>query len=195
MSIHFLSDEKELLKRLQAGDEESFEQIFRYYYALLYVHAYKKIGDRELAKDIVQDLFAAIWKNRQVLNIETTLSNYLYTSVRNRVIDVWAKEKNRNKYLASLTLESTVSNGNIVELLQEKMLAEQIENTLKQLPPRVRQIFEMSRNQYLTYREIAQELQISEHTVRGYIKEALRALRFKVGASLWMIFVLFLKYF
>lgn len=195
MSIHFLEDEKDLLSRLKAGDKKSFEQIYRHYYGSLYIHAYNKLGDRELAKDVVHDLFTVIWNTKESITIDTSLTNYLYTCVRNRVFDIWAKERNREKYLNSLVLDSTITQVNAVDQLQEKMLTEQIENTLKQLPPRVRQIFEMSRNQYLTYKEIANQLELSEHTVRGYIKEALRALRYRIGALLWSLLILTIKYF
>lgn len=195
MSIHFLEDEKDLLSRLKAGDKKSFEQIYRHYYGSLYIQAYNKLGDRELAKDVVHDLFTVIWNTKESITIDTSLTNYLYTCVRNRVFDIWAKERNREKYLNSLVLDSTITQVNAVDHLQEKMLTEQIENTLKQLPPRVRQIFEMSRNQYLTYKEIANQLELSEHTVRGYIKEALRALRYRIGALLWSLLILTIKYF
>lgn len=195
MSIHFLEDEKDLLSRLKAGDEKSFEQIYRHYYGSLYIQAYHRLGDRELAKDVVHDLFTVIWNTKDSITVETSLTNYLYTCVRNRVFDIWAKERNREKYLNSLVLESTITHVNAVDQLQEKMLTEQIENTLKQLPPRVRQVFEMSRNQYLTYKEIANQLELSEHTVRGYIKEALKALRYRIGALLWSLLILIIKYF
>lgn len=190
-----LQNEKELLIRLKAGDEVSFEYVYKSYYAVLYLHAYRKLGDRELAKDVVHDLFAIVWQNKADLHIESSLSSYLYASVRNRVLDIWTKEKNRDKYLSSL--EKSVSSSSMASdaLLQEKMLAEQIENTLVQLPPRVRQIFEMSRKHYLTYKEISQQLGLSEHTVRSYMKEALRVLRFKFGSFIWILFVSTVKYF
>lgn len=195
MTTLSIPDEKELLARLQVGDEEAFELVYRQYYAVLYLHAYKKLGDREVAKDLVQDLFAVIWQNRESLHIQSSLSAYLYSSVRNRILDIWAKEKNRNKYLASLSIPIDHSNSSVDSILQEKMLAEQIENTLLKLPPRVRQIFEMSRKHYLTYREIAEQLNLSEHTVRSYMKEAIKVFRFKFGSFLWLLFVSFIKYF
>ncbi|MGN0020773.1 MAG: RNA polymerase sigma factor [Sphingobacterium hotanense] len=150
MSIHLLEDEKDLLSRLKAGDEKSFEQIYRHYYDNLHIHAYTKLGTKELAKDLVQDLFTVTWNTKEDITINISLTNYLYASVRNRVLDIWAKERNREKDLNSLVLDSTVTHVNAIDQLEEKMLTEQIENKLRHLSARVGQIFELSRNQSLT---------------------------------------------
>jgi RNA polymerase sigma-70 factor (ECF subfamily) len=136
-----------------------------------------------------------LWQNREQLDIKVRLSSYLYVAIRNRIIDLYAKEQSQTKYLDSL---QRVINDNYVPadaVVREKMLAEQIEKALQQMPPRMYQVFDLSRKQYLTHKEIARELKISEHTVRSYIKDALRILRYKLGSYLWLLVMLFAKYF
>ncbi|SFS31914.1 RNA polymerase sigma factor [Sphingobacterium wenxiniae] len=188
-------DDKELLQMLLKGDREAFQQLYQQYYATLYLHAYQKLKDREAAKDIVHDLFANIWQKSESLRITDKISSYLYASIRNRVIDYIAKEQSKSHYLESLVGHIEIGQANTDYLLREKMLQEQIENVLKTLSPRVREVFELSRKSYLNHKEISQKLDLSEQSVRSYIKDALRVLRMRLSAFPWVLFILFCKYF
>lgn len=193
--LYVVNDEKTLLQELQKGDELAFRQIYNQYYGVLYLHAYNKLRDRETAKDIVHDLFAGIWQKRESLMITGKLSSYLYTSIRNRILDYISKEQSKVNYLESLTRQMESRYEATDHRLREKMLEEQIENVLLQLPPRIREIFELSRKQHLSHKEISRKLNLSEQSVRSYIKDALRTLRMKFGIFLWILFVLCCNFF
>ncbi len=188
-------EEKVLLQELQKGNTLVFQQLYNQYYSTLYLHAYNKLRDREAAKDVVHDLFAGLWQKRESLTITGKLSSYLYAGVRNRIIDYISKEQSKANYLASLAQRMENQYEATDHWIREKMLQEQIENVLTQLPPRVREIFELSRKQYLSHKEISQKLNLSEQSVRSYIKDALRTLRMKFGAFPWVLFILYCKYF
>ncbi|MBD1422745.1 RNA polymerase sigma factor [Sphingobacterium chuzhouense] len=192
--LYVLNEEKTLLHELQKGDESAFRQIYNQYYGVLYLHAYNKLRDRETAKDIVHDLFAGIWQKRESLTITGKLSSYLYASVRNRILDYISKEQSKANYLESLTQRMESQYEATDHRVREKMLEEQIENVLLQLPPRIREIFELSRKQYLSHKEISQRLNLSEQSVRSYIKDALRALRMKLGSFPWILFLIYCKF-
>ena len=192
--LYVLNEEKTLLHELQKGDESAFRQIYNQYYGVLYLHAYNKLRDRETAKDIVHDLFAGIWQKRESLTITGKLSSYLYVSVRNRILDYISKEQSKANYLESLTQKMESQYEATDHRVREKMLEEQIENVLLQLPPRIREIFELSRKQYLSHKEISQRLNLSEQSVRSYIKDALRALRMKLGSFPWILFLIYCKF-
>jgi len=189
------NDEQELLTKLQQGSSTAFQELYNKYYGLLYLHASQKLQDREAAKDLVHDLFSNIWQRKTTLIIQGKISSYLYTAIRHRIIDYLAKEQSKTNYLDSLSmyLDNKVSETD--HLLRERLLQEQIEQVLKKLSPRVREIFELSRKQYLSHKEIAEKLNLSEHSVRSYIKEALRLLRAKLGGLLWTLLVLYCKIF
>lgn len=187
MSTNPFPDEEELLNNLQYGDKTAFEYIYKKYYSSLYLHAYGKLRDRDLAKDIIHDMFAGIWQRRASLKITTSLSSYLYVSIRNRVIDYISKEKSKAIYLESLSGFDDRYPAETDQLLRERMLKEQIENAIDQLSPRLKEIFELSRKQYLNHREIAEMLNLSEQSVRSYIKDALRILRVKLSSFIWML--------
>lgn len=190
----YVNEEKVLLQELQKGNILAFQQIYNQYYGILYLHAYNKLRDREASKDIVHDLFAGIWQRRESLMITGKLSSYLYASVKNRIIDYISKEQSKSKYLASLVPQVENQYEATDYRIREKMLQEQIENVLAQLSPRVREIFELSRKQYLSHKEISQKLNLSEQSVRSYIKDALRMLRMKFGTFFWILFVLYCKF-
>lgn len=183
-----------LLQKLKDGDHIAFQELYNQYYGILYLHVYQKLKDREVAKDIVHDLFISIWQKRADLSIKGQVSSYMYAAIRNRVIDYISKEKSKLKYLETLTEPSQQVSSETDYLLREKLLAEQIESVLNRLSPRVKEVFELSRKEYLSHKEIANKLNISEHSVRGYIKLALRLLKMKFGSILYLMLIFFCKY-
>ncbi|GAA0881446.1 MULTISPECIES: RNA polymerase sigma-70 factor [Sphingobacterium] len=188
-------EERDLLQELKNGNSLAFQKLYNTYFALLYLHATHKLHDREAAKDIVHDLFASIWQNRYTLAIQGEISAYLHSAIRYRVIDHIAKEQSKTKYLASLPPITTHHTRDTDHSLREKLLQEQIDRVLNKLSPRVREVFELSREHYLSHKDIAKKLNLSEHSVRSYMKEALRLLRSKLGSLLWVSLLFFCKIF
>lgn len=178
----------DLLGHLRSDDSAVVEEIYRRYYGLLYSHVYRRLPDREEARDIVQEALVTLWNKRHQLNADTTLSSYLYTLVRNRVLNTYRNQKVRTAYLASLQTFMD-RGGNITdEKIREKELIELVEKEVAALPPQMRLIFEMSRNLEMSHQQIADELNISPHTVRTQVRSALRILRAKLGANIFSIF-------
>jgi len=171
-----LSD-NELTTLLKRGDERAFTAIYDRYFWLLHVHAYKWIRNREDTKDIIHELFTKLWSGREELDLENRLAPYLYASVRNRIFNQLAREKYAVQY--SDDLESFLQRGECItdHLVRERMLMEIIESAVAEMPPRMREVFELSRKAQLSHKEIADRLDISEETVRKHIQHALRILR------------------
>ncbi len=181
-----ISDE-ELLAKLKLGSRLALDEIYKRYHAPLFSHAYKKLQSKEEVRDILQDVFLNLWTNKETIVINN-LSSYLFSSVRNRILNVFRNTKVREMY--SKSLQEFIDKGeNVVDLkLNEKELINLIEEEIAKLPPQMRLIFEMSRNLELSHKEIASELNISPHTVRTQVRNALRILRLKLGANIFSIF-------
>ncbi len=179
----------ELLTRLTDEDHAVFAEIYGRYRAVLFAHAYKIIQDEDVAKDVVQELFTNIWMRRQDLQIRTTLSAYLYTSVRNRVLDYISHQNVEDRYLNSLS--DFIEKGEWVtdEQMREKELSELIDKEIALLPTKMRQVFELSRFQEYSYNEIATELDISDKTVKKQVHNALQILRKKLDFALFFGFL------
>lgn len=162
---------------LKQGNHQAFTAIFERYSPLLFIHAFNKLNDREKAKDAVQEVFTNIWAKREAITFITNLSGYLYIALRNKILDGLAREK----YLkdARVSLQNFLDNPapSSDYAVREHMLQELIQREIASLPPRMRQVFEMSRHHYLSHKEIAESLNISEETVRDQIKKAIKILR------------------
>lgn len=184
MSALPFNDEKNLLHKLQNGDRLAFEIIYHRYKGLLYVHASKHLNDQEEAKDIIHDIFSNLWQNRTTLHIQENLTAYLYQAVRNRVINQQLKSHRADEYINSLQEFISHVQADTDHRVREKMLMELIEQEIASLPPKMRIVFELSRKEGLSHKEIAEQLHITEQSVRSHVKGALKILRLRLGLIL-----------
>lgn len=182
-----LSDQ-ELIALLKDGDKTAFTEIYDRFFGVLYVFAHKKLRDEEDAKDIVQDLFANIWIKRESLSFSGVLSAYLYTAVRNKMLDVIGHKDYEGKYIKSLQGFMDQEQVQSDFLVREKQLAVLIEQEIDALPAKMRAVFLLSRRANMSYKEIALHLDLSEQTVRSHIKHALKILRLRFGLVVYLVY-------
>jgi RNA polymerase sigma-70 factor (family 1) len=185
--------DSELVSLIREGDQNAFAEIFRRYNKLLYAHAYKRLKNKEEARDLVQDVFASLWTKKAVLQINTSLAGYLYSFVRNRFYDIISHKQIASDYLVSL--QTFLDQEHIASdyLVREHEFAAIIENEILSLPPRMRLVFEMSRKQHMSHKQIALELGISEQTVTDQIKKALKFLRPRLLTIAWCMLLSSMK--
>lgn len=175
-----------LVNLLMESDQYAYTEIFERYKALLYQHAYRMLQDEDEVNDLVQDLFLTLWQKRENLDIKSSLSSYLYSAVRNRVFDVMAHQKVVNKYLESIKFFREEGKSVTDEHLRAKELARIIESSIHALPPKMREIYEITRDSDATYREVGELLQLSEKTVKQQVYNALKILRRKLENYLFL---------
>lgn len=166
-------------------DEESYDaftEIYRRYQGPLYLFAFKRLGNRDEAKDLLHDLFLTLWNNRTSLPESIPLAPYLYRSVKNRIANLIARQHVSDRYLDSLQqfIDEGVQPAD--HLARHNQLSALIEKEITALPPKMREVFEMSRKENYTRREIADVLTLSEQTVKSHVHSALRILRLKLGS-------------
>lgn len=174
----------ELISLLKQGDAVAYTIIYNRYFEELYIHAYNRLRDKDEAQDLLHELFANLWNKRTALEIKSSLAAYLYTAVRNRVMDVIAHQQVETKYISSL--QHFLDHGYCVtdHQVRERQLAALIEKGIADLPPKMREVFELSRKHEMSHKEIAAQLNLSEQTVRTQVKNALKILRLKLGMML-----------
>jgi RNA polymerase sigma-70 factor (ECF subfamily) len=188
-----LSD-KELIAFLKEGDRNAFAEIYRRYWTVMYMHALKMLRDEDDARDIIQELFTTLWFKSQSIVSDANLAGFLYTSTKNKVLDLIAQRRVRVNYMESLASYMEAQNSKILESITEKELMLALETEIQQLPLKMRRIFEMRVKQHLSYKEIANELAISDKTVKKQINNAVKIIRPKLHhLSAWIILVLLLK--
>ncbi|GGH06473.1 RNA polymerase sigma-70 factor [Sphingobacterium alkalisoli] len=160
---------------LKAQDEVIFGKVYDLFWSRLYISAFNILRDREQAEDTVQEVFSYLWDNASTLEIKS-LTSWLFTAVRYQVFNVVRSGKVRDRFERLHLIEETASNLAEIKLDNQDIQRRLMEG-LEQLPPRCKEIFVMSRFEYLSYKEIAQKLQLSEKTVENQIAIALKKLR------------------
>ncbi len=169
-----------MISGLRAGHESAYASLFNTFYRPLSVFATKYVIDLETAKEIVQDLIVHMYENRKALVISTSLKSYLYQAVRNRCLNHLKHDLQHKNHLNNLSrLRETTED--MEELLRATELEHRIFHISSKLPPRCREIFQMSRIDGLKNKEIALKLNISIRTVETQISNSLRILREKLG--------------
>jgi RNA polymerase sigma-70 factor, Bacteroides expansion family 1 len=182
------SDEA-LISLLQTGNQDAYTEIYDRYHGLLYIFAYNRLKDREEAKDLIHELFLKLWTDRDQLTINGRLSVYLYTAVRNRIINVIARQKVASRYIDSfLSHIDHMDRQSADHLVRHNDLQTFIQHEIDSLNPRTREVFELSRQTTLTRKEIAARLGISEETVKSHMHHALRHLKARLGNLFLLIF-------
>jgi len=187
------NEDKELFLRLKAGDERAFRALFQKYYSSMCHFARQFLNDSEMAEETVQELFVRIWEKRESLNIETSVKQYFFKSVRNHCLNQIQHQKIRKQY-ANKVMESSHQEIDQEQYYFEVDLIERIEKSIHSLPAKRQEIFRLSREQGLKYKEIAEELGISIKTVEAQMGLALKYLRDDLKdfsnylVSFWFVF-------
>lgn len=179
MSSEQLYDEKELLSLLALGSEEALKIIYQKYWQCLFLSAYNVLKDKEACEDIIQEIFIQIWQKRESLNITSSLAGYLFTATRYQVFHHIKKSAGRRELFENLEERFSTDSPDIP--LYVKDLQEKINTAVEQLPEKCRNIYKLSREQHLSYKEIADYLQISSKTVENQLSIALKKLRGALG--------------
>lgn len=179
MTYYNLSD-IELTELLKDGDHLAYAEIYKRYSPLLFVHAFKKIRNTEEAKDVIQEVFTSIWTRRSDLVVKTNLAGYLYSCVHNSILNFITRQKIQTKYTESLQHFLTERSA-ADDRIREKDLANIIDQEISALPAKMRAVFELSRKDYLTHKQIAKKLNLSEETVKCQVKNALKILKLRLG--------------
>ncbi|MEO5888856.1 MAG: RNA polymerase sigma-70 factor [Ferruginibacter sp.] len=171
------SAEKILLQKLALGEAAAFSAIYEQYAPLLVSYTVARLSSLAEAKDLIHDLFVYVWEERANLCITHSLRAFLFAAVRYRIIDHIRRNATRDKYAGILLTLSDVEDTNIENELAAKDLRQTIENAVQDLPPRVKEIYQLSREQHYTVSEIATELNLSPQTVKNQLTTALGYLR------------------
>jgi RNA polymerase sigma-70 factor (family 1) len=176
-----LISEPELFSLFKGGNRAAFAEIYNRFYSLLYVHAFRRLNDNEVASDLTQDIFVELWEKRNDLILRSSLSSYLYAMVRNRIIDQFSHGKVSDKYLSSLGAFFDKDQYETDFKIRENQLRILIEREIAALPESERRIFLMSRSEDMSYREIAKKLDTTEEAVKSKMKRTLKLLRSRLG--------------
>ncbi|MCZ4222523.1 RNA polymerase sigma-70 factor [Pedobacter rhodius] len=182
--------DQELAGFLKSGDRLAYEEIYHRYKFILHNHAWNKFRNKQEAEDALQEVFAKLWDKRLLLEPNVNLSGYLYTAVRNYFLNFIARKDVQDRYVSYIQKFAEEQSVLTDHRIRENQLKEHIEKEIEALPPRMREVFELSRKEHLTHREIAARLGTSEETVKKQISAVLKVMRAKFGLVVYIGFLL-----
>jgi RNA polymerase sigma-70 factor (family 1) len=176
MPDHANYNEKKLLTRLREGHVEAFEEIFKRYWHRLYVVAKAKLQSHDEAEEVVQQIFSVLWERREILFINN-LAHYLNTAVKHRILNIIRSKITEQKYWEYYRTFIPKGELHTEKAVDFSALNEAVEEAVKQLPEKSREVFKLSRMEGRTNAEIANLLQLSEKAIEYHLTRSLRELR------------------
>lgn len=180
----------EFLKSIRQGKEKAFREVFIAYFEPLEVFSRAYVEDKDVAKDMVQEVFTNLWNKRSSLPEKINLKAYLYQAARNNCLNYLKRLKVQARYE-----KRTLDNYNDLLLNYEALiqlnfdtlsyneLLDALNKAICQLPPKCREVFELSRYDGMKNREIAETFGISVKAVEGHISKALKHLKDQLKTS------------
>jgi RNA polymerase sigma-70 factor (ECF subfamily) len=188
-----------MIDALKKGDEKAYRVLYDEYYDMLCTLAYHYVKDAFLAESLVGDVIYNLWKNRDTLQIHTSLKAYMVKSVQNKCVNFLEHQKVVQQSEKKLIQQHADRQQNYFSDMDYPLtplivseLEEQLARSLDTLQPECRKVFQMSRTEELTYAEIAEKLNISIDTVKYHMKNALVQLREQLKNYLPVLTICFL---
>ena len=180
---HFL-DDISLFEKIQTGNKESFDILFKKYFTPLCRYTVQFVKDYSIAEELVQDVFIYFWNQREEIKISKSIASYLFTSARYRSYTHFRNETSRkeNEKIFCEGLENDESAVNDEKDFYE--IAVVINKAIEELPDKCKEIFVLSREKNLTYKQISEELNISVKTVENQMGIAFKKLRSSLSEKL-----------
>ncbi|TLX74890.1 RNA polymerase sigma-70 factor [Labilibacter sediminis] len=165
-------DENLIFNKIQNGDRDAFEHLFKTNYVHLVAFANTFMHDIDIAESLVQNVFVKLWDKRKQYQI-SSLKGYMMVAVRNSCQNEIKRQKHEKVFKQNIDRESIIEHVNY----SDSRVMEKITEAINQLPEQRKRIFKLNRLEGLKYREIAERLNISPKTVEAQMGKALKFLR------------------
>ena len=185
--MHNVSQE-DLMTRLKTSDDKSaLKELFQAYHGYVCATIYKIVKERNTVEDLAQEVFLRFWQKRKQINISTSIQAYLRRMAINEALGHLRKQKVFEEEINNETMGGSTSGGEGQYLHSE--LQDQVRTAIDQLPVRCRTVFQLSRYEEMSYKEIAAEMDISVKTVENQMGKALKFLRTELKNYLHILLI------
>ena len=170
-------DEKNLIALLKADDHSAINTIFLKYHVLLCRISLRIVSNPEEAKDVVQEVFIKLWRNRKELNIQYSLEAYLKRAVVNTSLNHIEGKKRFTSLDPSDSKFNHVAENVVDQQLSFNELSSRVDQAIEHLPLRTKAVFTLIRFEEMSYKEVSESLDISLKAVEKEMMKALKLLR------------------
>jgi len=186
---------KLLLSELKHGNEESFKSLYETYQPKIFAFSLRYLKVYEDAEGITQEVFFELWKNRKKINVNLSLSSFLFTIAKNKIIDHFRKLKKQTLFNNYLQYNFNFSNADNLENAGDSVANKQLGAAIKNLPEKRKMVFLLSKKFGLSRKEIADFLGVSESTVKNQLQEAIKYLRQVLPQKSILALLFFIDFF
>lgn len=176
-----LLSDKILISLVIDHDTRAFDEVYNRYCTPLFNYLIKMLADEQLAEDLLQNIFVSFWERRRSFSKIDSLGGYLFKCAKFQAIDFIRLQIKKRSFEEKYDL--CQEQPSPLELQVAKELANFIDTCIKAMPPKTREIYELSRLELLNHKAIAMKLQISPTTVKKQINNALKFFRCKLSAT------------
>jgi RNA polymerase sigma-70 factor (family 1) len=172
-----ISETKKLVRQLRKGNVSAFNLIFKNYNQKVFNFCLQLLKKKQDAEEVTQEVFIALWQNRERMELNTSLTTYIYRIARNQIYNIYRKSFYIQAYIEYLNASDKKPDLFTEDQVLYNELNKFLNETIEDLPPKRKEVFKLSRFEGLTYKEIADRMKISENTVDVQIRKALGFLR------------------
>ena len=173
-------NQDQLIIKLSKGNKAAFEELFNYYYPRLYNFSKKFLKLEEGIDDILQEVFIRIWENRKNIHSSNTFNSYIFTITKNLLLNELRSRLNNNKIKDKIFKLSVSKEYTIIQDIEYNDLTEKVDQIIDTMPSKTKTVYELSRKEGFSNKEIAKKLEISPKTVEYHISQSIRLLKDKL---------------
>lgn len=166
----------ELLERMALDDHQAFDMLYNRYWKRVLQFAISKSGDIMEGENIVQDVFVSLWNRRATLTVTSCFENYLTVSIKYRVIKFLNKQRTQRTSPTDDSTDLDLIDDSTQQYLEFEELRKRLEISIAKLPDKCRLIYQLNKVEGLSYKEIADKLDITENSVDAYLYRAKKSI-------------------
>ena len=172
--------QKELIVGLKKGDEVAFNELYNAYSKPMYLKVLRMVKNKDVADELVQELFIKLWDNRRKINLEKSFQSFMYTIAQNLVYNYFRKVASDNNMIESLLLRGVDYDPGAEEILLNKEANALLQQAIDQLSPQRKQAFKLCKIEGRSYEEASQIMGVSVATINSHITQSLQTIKIYV---------------
>lgn len=167
--------DKDLVFRLHDDDIGAFDMLYQKYHQAIYRNIFKLTKEDDIARDILQDVFVALWEKRVDINPDQSVSGWLFVLSFNKSVSYLRKKVRETTVVNTMPFSEIEADSSDVQLLDEQYYL--LQQAINQLSPQRKKVFTLCKLEGKTYEEAAEKLNLSKHTVKEYLGHAVVAVK------------------
>jgi RNA polymerase sigma-70 factor (ECF subfamily) len=189
--------DEELMQEIKADNMFAFDVLYKKYCKRVYKFGYSILKSPEDSENLMQDVFLNLWENRHKVEKDSSIKSYVFTITYNSAISIIRKKARQSEFVEYLKTLQEINEEPVNTELEYNDLVNKLDEIIKGLPPRQREVYMLHKVEGLKYREIAERLIISVNTIENHMSRALKTIREKLGnysliaILFWYLFVIY----